>query len=340
VALTDHQRQILPLFDGVRDVASVIEESGLVEFDVGKALYGLVSAGFAHRVGRSQAPPPTEVNEARIQEHRNLGIAFFKTGMLDEAAREFRRVVELRPSDGDAQFYMGLVALKQARWRDATTVLRVAAERLGARPAVLHNLALAFEQLGQFDHADSAYGDAAARARYEHRIMTGWGIVALQRGEYAVAASRLDRAREIAGDKPLPPMWYWARGLAAAAEDDYEEAEATHREGLERYPKNAVLSNNLAALLEILGDVEQAEEILRGTLADEQSLPQLSKNLGDILYRAGRYDDAAAAYQRAVKLDPKLGDDVYFKLGKPPRAGSRRSTSTPATSSFAPTSRP
>ena len=33
------------------------------------------------------------------------------------------------------------------------------------------------------------------------------------------------------------------------------------------------------------------------------------------MYRAARYDDAATAYQRAIKLDPQLGDDLYFKLG-------------------------
>ncbi len=315
VELTAEQRQILPLFDGERDVACVIEDSGLVEFDVGKALYGLISAGFAHRVGRSQAPAVAEVNEGRVQEHRNLGIAFYKTGMLDEAAREFRRVVELRPGDGEAHFFLGLVALRQARWRDATESLRAAAEHLGARPAVLHNLALAYEQLGQLDHADSAYGDAAGRARYDARIMTGWGISALQRGEYQVAEGRLDRAAEVAGDAPLPQLWYWARGLAAAGQEAFDEAEAVLREGLERHPKSAVLANNLAALLELLGTVDEAEEMLRGALADEPSVPQLSKNLGDIMYRAARYDDAATAYQRAIKLDPQLGDDLYFKLG-------------------------
>ena len=169
--------------------------------------------------------------------------------------------------------------------------------------------------MGQLDHADSAYGDAAGRARYDHRIMTGWGIAALQRGEFQVAEGRLERAREIVGDRTLPPIWYWARTLAAAGQEEYDNAEAIMREGLELHPKNGVLSNNLAALLEILGDLEPAEEILREAMTDEPSIPQLSKNLGDILYRAGRYDDAASSYERAIKLDPHLGDDIYFKLG-------------------------
>jgi Flp pilus assembly protein TadD len=315
VELTAEQRQIVPLLDGEHDLFQVIEESGLVEFDVGKALYGLISAGFAHRVGRSQAPKPQEVNESRIEEHRNLGIAFYKTGMFDEASREFRRVTDLRATDGSAHFYLGLVALRQARWRDAETALKQAAELLGAKAAVLHNLALAYEQLGHLDKADAAYGDAATRARHDPRIMTSWGIAALKRGDFQVAEGRLDRAREVTGDRPLPPLWYWARSLAAAGQESFEEAERILSEGLTHHPRHPILLNNLAVLAELVGETERAEESLRTALADEPAIPQLSKNLGDLLYRAGRYDEAATAYARAVKLQPDLGDDVYFKLG-------------------------
>ena len=44
-------------------------------------------------------------------------------------------------------------------------------------------------------------------------------------------------------------------------------------------------------------------------------MPQISKNLADILYRNGRYEEAREAYERAAKLAPDLGDDLYFKLG-------------------------
>ena len=99
--LTNEQRALIPLLDGKRDVAALVEETGLVEFEVGKALFGLVTAGFAHRVGKSR-PVESLATDARLEEHRNLGIAFYKTGMLDEAEREFRRVVELRPGDTQA----------------------------------------------------------------------------------------------------------------------------------------------------------------------------------------------------------------------------------------------
>src|SRR2546425_8120656 len=100
--LTDTQQRILPLLDASRDVNQVIEDSGLGEFEIGKALYGLITAGVVHPAGRTAAPAGAPITDARVEEHRNLGIAFYKTGMLDEAAREFPRVAALPPREANA----------------------------------------------------------------------------------------------------------------------------------------------------------------------------------------------------------------------------------------------
>jgi len=313
-ALTETQQRVLPLLDGARDMNQVIEDSGLGEFEIGKALYGLITAGFVHRAGRTASAVDRHITDARVDEHRNLGIAFYKTGMLDEAAREFRRVAELRPGEANAHFFIGLVALKQARWREAMEALRLAAEKGGGRPAVFHNLAYAYEQLGRLKEAEAAYAEAAARARTDVRVYLGWGIVALKQGDYSSAAGRLDRAKELAGETP-PAAWYWARGLAAAGAGDFELAEQLAGEAAAAYPTHAVLLNNLAVLKELAGDLEAAEELVRTARKNEPSLPQLSKNLADLAYRGSRYDEAWDAYSRAVELAPDLGDDVYFKLG-------------------------
>jgi tetratricopeptide (TPR) repeat protein len=315
VTLSAAQQRLLPLLDGARDVQQVVEDSGLVEFEVGKALYGLITAGFVHRTGSSVAAATPMVNDARIEEHRNLGIAFYKAGMLDEAEREFRRVADLRPSEGTAPFHLGLIALRQARWDDAAAAFRHAVERGGPRPAALHNLAYALEQAGRLDEAEAAYGEAAGRAREDGRILTGWGIAALRRDDFPAARERLARARGLHGDRPLPPLWYWAMTLASGADGDNDAALETARAGLEAWPAHAVLRNNLAVLLEASGDIAGAETLLRAALADDPSLPQISKNLADLLYRSGRYDEALDAYERAAKLAPDLGDDLYFKLG-------------------------
>ena len=316
VELTDQQHLMIGLLDGERDVAQVIEESGLSDFDGGKALYGLITAGFVRRMRtQPQRRSGKVVEETRIQEHRNLGVAFYRTGMFDEATREFRRVVELDNAEAGAHFYLGLVAARQNDWPEAERAFRRAAEAGGPRPSAVYNMALSLEQLGRLEEAEAAYGDAVGRARRDPAMLTGWGIAALRQNKLEEAQGRLDRAREVGAEGGLPEVWYWAQSMLSAVNEDYNAALAVMRDGVERFPGSAVLRNNLAVLLELLGEAEQAEQLLRAAAADGVVLPQLAKNLGDLMYRAGRYDDAWDAYQRAVKLNPSIGDDTYFKLG-------------------------
>jgi tetratricopeptide (TPR) repeat protein len=147
-----------------------------------------------------------------------------------------------------------------------------------------------------------------------------------------VAQGRLARTIELLGGKPAPALWYWAATLASAGLDDAPGALKAARAGVETYPANAVLQNNLAVLLELTGDAQGAEAALRTALGEDASLPQVSKNLADILYRGGRYEEAREAYERAAKLAPDLGDDLYFKLGniaykRRDKAGARESWS-------------
>ena len=312
--LTEAQRRIVPLLDGQRDVREVIDASGLSEFETAQALYGLLTAGLAHKVGASSMAAPSRLLEAQIEEHRNLGIAFYRTEMLEEAQREFRRVAELRPSEGSAPCYLGLIAARQGQWAEAADLFRQAIDRSGPRPALLLNLGVALESLGRFDHAEAVLAEAAGRGAGEPRVHTGWGILALKRQQPALAHQRLQHARGLYPGTP-PAIWYWAAARAAAVGADLGAALGIAREGAEHYPHDPVLRNNLAVLLEASGAAAEAETVLRGVLADEAGFPQPFKNMGDLCYRSGRYEEAATLYERAAGLDPGLGDDVFFKLG-------------------------
>jgi tetratricopeptide (TPR) repeat protein len=314
-ALTAEQGSVLSLIDGRRDVAALVEESGLGEFDVGKALYGLACAGFVHRVGQTTRTEPA-VSDARVDEHRNLGVAFYRTGMYEEAMREFRRVAELRTDDAAARFYIGLVLLRQAKWTDAANAFREAAAQPGAKPATFHNLAYVLERLGRYEEARAALAEAARRgAGNDAPVQISLAAVALRLGEVARARALLDAARELYGRQPPPAPWFHYAALAAALAGEHGRAATLLDEGIAAHPHAGVLHNNLAALHERLRRYDRAAAAIERGLLEDTSVPQLHKNAGDVHYRAGRYDDAFDAYQRAVKLHPALGDDVYLKLG-------------------------
>lgn len=312
-ALVEIEQRIVPLVDGQRTARDIVDATGLSEFEVSRALYGLLSAGWIRRVATA-APPIERPDHARLSEHRNLGIAFHRTGMYTEAEREFRRVAEIAPADGDAPFRLGVIALHLGRWQDAIDAFQHAMTLAGRRPAMLHNLSLALEALGRFDDADAALADAVESDRDDPRLWSAWGLLALRRSEAALALERLARAREREQGVP-PARWFWGCAWAQALNEQWPDAILTAREGVEAHPDHPVLRTTLGVLLEGVGEVGEAEAHLRKALAEDPTIPQVSKNLGDLCYRAGRWDEAEEAYQRAAALAPALGDDLHFKLG-------------------------
>ena len=316
VTLTDDQQAVARLIDGRRDVQQVAEESGLVEFEVGKALYGLATAGFLHRVGTTRKSQP-RIAETRVEEHRNLGIAFYRTGMLDEAVREFRRVVDLKPGDDDARFHIGLVLARQGQWSDAVTALHEAAAPRSAKGAVFHNLAYVLERLGRYDDARTALEEARARGLVDDpRVMTSLGSVSLWTGDAPGADRILTDARARFGDEPPTAAWFHAAALAASLCGDLERAHAILVEGIAGYPHAAPLYNNLAVVQERRGKFDDALVVADRGVQEDPALAQLHKNLGDLYYRAGRSDEALEHYDRAVKAFGAAGGaDAHLKTG-------------------------
>lgn len=71
VDLSEEQQRIAELLDGERTVASIVAETGMIQFEVGKALYGLITAGFAEPVAPEKAQDPDEYSLEEETGHLN-----------------------------------------------------------------------------------------------------------------------------------------------------------------------------------------------------------------------------------------------------------------------------
>ena len=313
--LTTEQQAVLQHIDGKRDVTKLVEASGLVEFDVGKALYGLLTAGLIHRIGRNSRVDLKAIPETRTDEHQNLGIAFYKSGMYEDALREFRRVFDVLKDDPISHFYIGLALIRQGKFDEAITALQDAIKRPGAKAGTYHNLAIALERVGRYAEALAALKDADRKSGgKDASVQTSLGVVQLLMGDSAAADKSLTAAKPLWNNKPSA-AWFHYAGLTAAVRGDLGKAEEILKDGIKAYPRVAALHNNLAALLERRGQYEDALVAAEHGLTDDPAMPQLHKNIGDLYYRGSRFDDAFNAFQNAVKVNPDLGADVYLKLG-------------------------
>ena len=304
-ALSEEEQALVPLIDGQRDVSALIAESQLGEFVTARALYGLVMTGYVYRVGVSTRSRQAPRVDDKATEHRNLGVAFYKTGMYEEAQREFRRVDALRENDAEASFYLGLVALRQEQWAAAAhSFERCKSQQAAPRLAVYVNLAYAYEKLGDQERASGAMRDALAHGgRGDPVVQTNAAAMAVAVHDYETADSALASARTLWGTRRPPPAWFHYAGLAAAMVNDLDRAIAVLLEAVQAYPSYAVLWNNLAVAYEASGDFGSAVRTVERGLVEDATLPQLHRNFADSLQRDGRFDEAREAYRRAHSLD-------------------------------------
>lgn len=315
VELTNEQETVVRLLDGTRTVEEVAEASGLGEFEAGKALYGLLQAGFAHRVGRRETDD--KVDRGDIQEARNLGIAFYRTAMLEDADREFRRVLHADPHDPVARHYLALLPLRDGRPGEAVRRLTALLETSGPQLGAYLNLAYALRRQRRFADALRVLGEARLLAPDDPRVPLAEGATLLFSGDVSAAATALESYRAgVPPGKAPAPAYYYCAGLSAVVDGRLDDADAITGEGVGAHPASApllLLSGNLA---ELRSDAPEAARRYQRAAEEDSRLAQSHKNLGDLAHRSGSDPEALDHYRRAVESDPDLGDDLYARMGE------------------------
>jgi tetratricopeptide (TPR) repeat protein len=290
-----------------------MNEAGLVEFDTGKALYGLIQAGFVSRAGERSTQEETGGDEA-LQQHLNVGTAFYRSGMFEDAEREFEEALGIDPKQARANFMMGLIAFRRGRLEESL-------QHFGSMPpgsgdySIHRNTALALELMGRYDDSLREL-DAAMVARPEdHEVHMARAIVHLKGRNVKQAMAALRAYRTSPKVKKPSPRYYAYTVLASAVAGDLDYAVAVGREGMTHYPESGPILVNTAAVLERRGEVDAASALYKRAISLSPPPPQAHKNLGDQAYAHGDTVGAQTQYEKAVKLSPRLGDDVYLRLG-------------------------
>jgi tetratricopeptide (TPR) repeat protein len=313
VELTKEQRKVLPYIDGVRTVTDIMNEAGLVEFETGKALFGLIQAGFVSRAGERSTKEETRGDEA-LQQHLNVGVAFYRSGMLEDAEREFEQAIAIDPRQARAHFMMALIDFRQGKLEDAL-------QHFGTMPpgsgdyCVHRNTALALELMGHYEDSLRELDAALVARPDDHEVHLARAVVHLKLRDAPRALEALRLYRTSPKVKKPSVRYYAYTVLASAVGGDLDYAVAVGREGMTHYPDSAPIIVNLAAVLERRGEVEAAAALYKRATTLNPPSPQAHKNLGDQAWAHGDTQSAQAQYEKTVKLAPRIGDDVYLRLG-------------------------
>jgi protein O-GlcNAc transferase len=202
-----------------------------------------------------------------VRKPLDKAIALHQRGQLDEAARNYRKVLKTAPLNVEARHLFGVLRFQQGRAEEAIELIRSALKIKPNYPEALYNLGNFFSQLHRYDDAVAAYDQALALVPTMGAAHANRGNALLELRAYADALVSFDQALAIDPNAP------------------------------------GVL-NNRGTALKFLRRFEEAFESYDGALGAKPDFTEALANKGHVFMELKRYEEAVDAYERALALKP------------------------------------
>ena len=203
---------------------------------------------------------------------------------------------------------MATEALRAGRPADAIEPLRNAALLDPFNAIIQHDLGLAYLEIGRVADAIAAFQWAvASNPRYGDAYFR-LGIALEKQGNIRGAVAAYDQATKLL--PTLTEAWFRAGALVYTM-GHLQEAAACFRRAAETGGNSSFGRLGKARALLTEERNEQAELVLRQTLARDPDNAIAHDLLGNLLSEYGRFDEARECFQRAVALAPMLAGSYY-----------------------------
>jgi tetratricopeptide (TPR) repeat protein len=231
---------------------------------------------------------------ARAAEH-------LRSGQVDAAETECRRVLDADPGQADALHMMGQIALERDDTPGAATWFQKAAGQRPDGADIHYNLGTALMRLGRFAHAESALRRATALAPAFAPARLNLGNCLRELGQLDGAAEAYRQAMAI---KPDYPQAQLNLGSTLIELGEPLAAEACYRDAIARHPGFAPALLNLGNLLRGRGELDEALALLNRAIETDPSFADAHNSLGNVYRDLGRIDEARGCYRAALSAQP------------------------------------
>lgn len=306
VSLTSNEKKILESVDGTRSIDDILKISEFDFFETCRIIYGLYSAGFFEK---PEKPSESTKITGDITEHKNLGFAFYKTEMYDEAEREFTKMLEIESNNTEALFYLGLIELRRGNYEAARQNLLKASE-VERVPSIFTNLGYVCAKLQLYDEAIEYLSQARNLATDSLKAKCNLGITFYYKGDLNMSSQIF---REVIAEAPETITPYIYLPLIYLQQEKSDESVQVLQDAIDRFPRFTMFKNNLAVVYEGIGKPEEAEKLFRQALETNPRDERICRNLADFYYEAQILGAAKELYEKIP--DDKRDWKILFNLG-------------------------
>jgi len=240
------------------------------------------------------------------------GLACFRLKRYPEAARYLEKVLEADPESSEALSAMGNLMSRMGRFDEAIGFYNKAVTLDPGMPAVWSDLGLSLLRLHRTDEAIASFNEAIRLGPKMANAYAGLGMAFHEKGGFDKAVAACRKAIEL--DPKLADA-YRTMAFAMATKGDLAGAIESYRKSL-AIEDDFVAWNNLGDTYERLENLTEAESCYRRALAMDANNAVVHFNLGSVLSKTGRNEEALLELRQSLAIDPNYEDAkaLYRKL--------------------------
>lgn len=237
-------------------------------------------------------------------------IDLHRLGRTEEAVRAYKKILRKDRSAVGALNLLGLAEFQLGHLPEAADALGRAARLNPELPNVDYHLAHVFQAQGRHQDALVHLQKAVARAPQDAEVLNDLGKTLAALGQHDEAIANYQRATRI--NPRLVHAWH-NLGNALSATQRFEESRASYAQALALQPDFAASTGPLAYVLYRLGRLREAIDYGKSAATAEPHVAKHHINLATALAGAGQDEEALAAYDRALEVDPESGEALWNK---------------------------
>jgi tetratricopeptide (TPR) repeat protein len=223
-----------------------------------------------------------EIHPSNHEAMNELGVAQMQAGQLAEAEATLRGALAVAPNSTETHLNLGVVLLEEGKPDEAAMHLKGVLEVDPSNTKAMKNLAGALFQTGHPDDAEALYSKALEKDPDDAQAHSDYGAVLATDGRFGDAIVEYQRAIAL---NPRLVVALKNLGAAFLRGRRFDEAADAFRKAVAVEPNSAPLCNDLGIALANAGHVDQATEQFRRALAIDPGYQQARRNLGAVTSR-------------------------------------------------------
>jgi protein O-mannosyl-transferase len=233
--------------------------------------------------------------------HGNLGLTLAEKGAKDEALRQYRGALDIKPDYAEALNNFGVLLLERGEKAEAVALCRKALEFKPDFAEARNNLGNALFAEGEKEQAMVEFQKALQIDPGDQKACYNLGNAFFELGKNEEAIAQYRKAVQL---KPDYAEALGNLGVALFARGNREEAMALYRQALNIKTNYAEARSNLGIALFSKGDKEGAMAQYRLALENDPHYAKAYYNLANALASEGRMDDAIHYFRKAIEAKP------------------------------------